>query len=185
MSATVYIVEARMRLEYGTCQWQPLGVFSDELEAEQFSHRTAAAQGTMTKLTPCEASGSLHFLLAHAAGPPPLQPEVVTCLRRESVAGVVREVVRDLSRLTGFTHADIRGSRYLSVMRVRKLGYWVTAHRCNRAWSDLGRAWGKDHSTVMDGCRSFQADLGRRVPWAVELAEAWNLAAGAHEAVAS
>ena len=155
--------------------------FSDREEVRR--HLERSRDRKLTKLLEGEASGSLYFLLAHTPSGSAIPPSsVVTSLRRESVAQVVNEVVRALARLTGFTQADIRDSRYWSAARVRKLGYWVTAGRCQRAWSDLGRAWGKDHSTVIHGCRGFQADLVRRTPWAVELSVAWDLAAGRPEA---
>lgn len=190
MTCEIHVVEvAKLDPEGNTVWTSEAKAFLDGDEANRYMDEMLAA-GKGAKLQKIKAAGSLYFLVAKAqseATTAKTVPEMLNA-QRENIHQTVGTVVLALAALSGCSPVQIRTRNFPACARVRLMGYWITARMCGRAWSDLGRAWGKDHSTVMSGCRRFQAELNRREAWAVELLEAWGVAQGTTdlpEAVAS
>ncbi len=178
MTVQVYVVEvAELDHKHDTVFWAGSRAFSDESEAGAYMDEVLAS-GRGAKLQKITAAGSLYFLVARAQSEAPSTKTIPEILhgQRQSVTEIVGTVVLALAALSGQSPSQIRTRNFPACAELRLMGYWITARMCNRAWSDLGRAWGRDHSTVLQGCKRFQHDLDARKPDAVELLEAWGVA---------
>lgn len=142
-------------------------ISSDAYRAEKLAAREKAAQERVEARREAKARKAFVALIHR---------EAISAASRASAIGVVItktsvsfEVFSGeyLGRV-GLTPGDIMSSaRSCTLMRVRRIVFWVGFNRCHRSLSWLGRRMLRDHSSVMHSVRKIDRlieDRGLAVP---------------------
>lgn len=93
--------------------------------------------------------------MLHFANSPTLEPDDRAAAGRIIARGIpprLRPMVQEWSDLCGVSVAQIMGhSRRQQIAHARQGVYWLLMHRGGLSVSAIGRAMGRDHTTVQHG----------------------------------
>ena len=78
----------------------------------------------------------------------------------------LQQMIRDVARATGHSVEDLTGqNRFLPVVKVRQHAM-LLAHEAGYSTPQIGRAFSRDHTTVLHGIRAAQRRAsGRAIDW--------------------
>ena len=162
--------EPRLCLELVHYKARALGLF---LDAGLAARLAATVSGNVRRL-----EGALRSLLAHAhlrgrAIDAALALEILPALQRIPAAPpALDRIVEATARAFGVAARSLRGrSRRRELVLPRHVAMYLARKLCQWSAAELAREFGRNHTTVLNGCRSVAAKLGVDRKLAALLAE--------------
>lgn len=78
----------------------------------------------------------------------------------------LQRMIAEVARETGHTVEDLTGrNRFLPVVKVRQHAM-LLAHEAGYSTPQIGRAFNRDHTTVLEGIRNARRRMnGKRIDW--------------------